>query len=338
MPAATASTTDGSFPFSVWLNIGTDDVVTVVVVKAEMGQGITTAFAMIVAEELDADWRLVRVQMAPEIDKRVMPGWHSTYGSHSVEYDYELLRKAGAAAREALMSAAANRWTVSIDQLTTASGAVYHADHGSVSYGELAQAASQLQLSPDPRLKSPGEFKIIGRDIPKLDLNDQIEGKPIFGIDVEVPDMVYASLRQTPVFGGRLENFADLDAKAAGADQLVEVDRGLAAVAKSWWTAERALERLDLTWSVPTRIAELDDAKISASLDEALERPGRTWEKQGDAPGVLESAPDTLSMKFEVPYLAHACLEPLNCTAHVTKNRCDIWAPTQYPEGIWVEA
>jgi isoquinoline 1-oxidoreductase beta subunit len=227
-----------SWPVSIWLNISEDGKVTVVVVKNEMGQGIATACAMIVAEELDVDWEVVDVVLAAELDDYDLPSFsNGTWGSLSIPYNYQDWREIGGAARQMVLQAAALRWGVSTESLTTASGVVYHEEKGELPYGELAEEASALPVPTSFTLKDPSEFRIIGQPAQRVDIRDHIEGKTVYGIDVKVDGMRYAAVMQSPVFGGEVANLSELSVKGTGADQLVAIPNGVAVVASSWWSS-----------------------------------------------------------------------------------------------------
>ena len=322
----------------LWLNIAENDRITIIVVKNEMGQGISTALPMIIAEELDADWETIEVALRPELDERFLPGWHATYSSQSIVANWEIMRKAGAAAREMLLQAAAQRWGVDPASLSTHGGTVSHPRYGDLTYGQLAAAASAMELPESPELKDPADFRLIGQPLPRVDARDHVDGTRTYGIDVVVDGMLYAAVKQSPVFGGEVANFDSLDAEAAGVEAIVLIPNGVAAVAKSWWEAQRALDSLDVEFSAPDGMRELSSDSMQAALAAAAERPEKTDRVTGDANAAMDRAHTVVDATYEVPLLAHATMEPMCCAAHVTADRCEVWAPTQYAEGIRWEA
>ena len=290
---------------------------------------------MIIAEELDADWEKIEVALRPELDERFLPGWHATYSSQSIVANWEIMRKAGAAAREMLLQAAAQRWEVDPTSLSThGGGTVSHPRYGDLTYGQLAAAASAMEISEDPELKDPADFRLIGKPLPRIDAQDHVDGTRIYGIDVVVDGMLYAAVKQSPVFGGEVANFESLDAEATGVEAIVPITNGVAVVAKSWWEAQSALDSLDVEFSAPDGMRELSSDSMRSELAAAAERPEKTDRVTGNPDAAMDRAHQLLDATYEVPLLAHATMEPMCCTAHVTLDRCEVWAPTQYAEGV----
>lgn len=319
------------FQPSAFVHVSNDGGVTIWVGKADMGQGVRTALPMIVADELDADWDRVRSVQADAHPRKY--GRQMTVGSSSVRGGAWIsLRQAGAAAREMLVGAAAASWGVAIGDLRTASGRVFHDASGrSAGYGELADAAAERPVPDAPRLKDPSEFTLIGTDIPQVDTDLKVTGRATFGLDVRVPDMQYATVVKSTVLGGRLETFDDTAARAvAGVRDVFEISSGVAVVADNTWAAfegGRALRcewRSDFSMSTP---------EISRHHSDLCEGEGTVAAENGDASSALASAATVIESRYEVPYLAHATMEPMNCTAHVQADRCELWAPTQSPQG-----
>ncbi len=334
-PAGSEDRSRESFRVSQWLNISEDNQISIVVIKGEMGQGTSTALAMIVAEELGADWKSIEVDLQPELDPYLFPGWHATYSRLSIYDGYPIMRRVGAAAKEMLIAACANQWNVSPDSLTAENGKVFHPKRGSLSYGELARAASALEVPQNPTLKDPAHFQIIGKSFDRLNARAIVDGKPIYGIDVDVPDMVCAAVRQSPVFGGKVSNLDSLSVSETGAESLVAIPNGVAVVAKSWWQAQRVLDSLKIEFDNPPEMEALSTPEISAEIAKGLSPAEKRAELEGDPKSAMEHAVTRVTdSRYEVPFLSQSPMEPMTCTAHVTDEHCEVWAPTQYPEGI----
>jgi isoquinoline 1-oxidoreductase beta subunit len=315
-----------------YIRIGTDDRITLTVDESEMGQGVTTALPMILAEELDADWTRVTYEQAPLDPARFGNQW--TASSSSVRRGYEPLRRAGAAAREMLVAAAAQQWGVDASECTTREGVVRHEGSGrSARYGELAEAAARLPIPDQPRLKDPSEFRIIGTPRPRLDLPAKVDGSAVFGIDVKVPDMLVAQVEHPPVFGASV---ASVDAKAAqavsGVRHVVEIPTGVAVIADHFYAAQQGRKALSVTWNEGLG-RELSSEGIESMLTGAV-ASGEAVRDDGDAAGAIAGAAKKVEATYVAPYLAHAAMEPLNCTAHVTGGACEIWVPSQSPIGV----
>ena len=317
---------------STWIRIGSDDSVTIIVAKSEMGQGVRTALPMIVAEELDADWTTVRVEHAIADAKY---GRMGTGGSTSVRTSWDHLRKAGAAARMMLVGAAARRWDVPVAECRSESGTVVHVPTGRVlSYGELAEDAAKLPVPKNPKLKDPSEFRIIGQRIPGVDTPAKVDGSAVYGLDVRVPGMLFASVARCPVFGGKVASYDATRARAApGVHDVVQIDRGIAVVARNTWQSFQARDALDVKWDEGPN-ASLSSEGISAMLAEFANKKGAVAESEGNADRGLARAATVLNATFEAPFLAHATMEPMNCTADVQKDRCEIWVPTQNARAV----
>ncbi len=329
---------------NAWIHIGTDGVVTMMVDKSEMGQGIYTALPMILAEELDVDWKSVRVDTPPN-----PAGWArrmGTGGSSSVRGSYEMLRKTGAAARAMLVQAAAQQWGVDASTCRTQEGTVVHTPtERKLTYAQLTERAATLPVPADPPLKDPKDFRILGQRVARLDTPSKVNGSARFGIDVRVPGMLYASIERSPVIGGTVKSVDDARAKAMpGVKRIVQLPGspkeqemartadGVAVVADSYWQAFTARRALDIVWDDGAN-ASLDSAGISKSMAALAEKPGLDARKEGRGSAAMAGAARTVDATYEVPYLAHATMEPMNCTAHVRADGCDVWAPTQGQSG-----
>ncbi|GFE59766.1 xanthine dehydrogenase family protein molybdopterin-binding subunit [Geobacter sp. AOG2] len=328
--AAAAATT---FAPNAFLRIGTDGSVTVIVNKSEMGQGVYTSLPMLIAEELECDWKRVRVQaapVAPEYNHTQFGAIMVTGGSTSVRSEWERLSKAGAAAREMLVAAAAKSWKVEPSACRAENGVVVGPGGKRAGYGSLATRAAKLPVPQEPKLKNPKQRKLLGKPIHRLDSPAKINGTAIFGIDVHVPGMLTAVIARPPVFGGTVKSF---DAKKAltvpGVKQVVAVPAGVAVVAEGFWPAQKGREALEITWDegqwaqISTPAMREEYARLSAM-------PGLAARHDGDAPTELAKAAHPLQAEYEVPYLAHATMEPLNCFVDLKKDHCLIRTGSQF--------
>ena len=318
---------------TVWLTISTNNWITIVVPKAEMGQGVSTALPMIVAEELEADWRKVTYALRGELGDYAIGGGMGmsgiTGGSTSISTLYTPLRELGAAAKEMLVIACAQRWQVAPESLTARNSFIIHSTRRRITYGALAEAANLLPLPENPQLKDPSAFSIIGQPLDRLDTPDHLEGRSVFGTDVKVPEMLYAAVRQSPVFGGTLANFDPSLIDGTAAEAIVEIPGGVAVVAKSYWEAESIARSLVLDFRNPEEMEARGSDDISRQLTEDLGMTGSEVRLIGDPVAALEAAPIRIEALYEVPLLAHATMEPMTCTAKVTPESCEVWVPTQ---------
>ncbi len=321
-----------TFEPNAFVRIGSDESVTVIANHSEMGQGIYTGLAMIVAEELDADWGKVRVESAPAdpIYNHTLYGAQITGGSTSTWTEWDRLRKAGASARAMLVSAAAETWGVDAKTCGASDGHVAHAASGRrASYGQLVERASRLSPPKEVPLKDPKDFKLIGKPTKRLDTPSKVDGSAVFGLDVTLPGMLVAVVARPPVFGGKAKSIDAADAKAVpGVRHVVEIDRGVAVVADGFWAAKKGREALRVTWD-DGPLATLDTRTQGEEYAELARRPGVSARSDGDAPDALARAARTLDAVYELPYLAHATMEPLNCVADVRPDGCDVWTGTQ---------
>lgn len=324
-------------PFSpnVWLRIGTDGVVTITVARSELGQGAHTAMPMLVAEELEADWSSIVVEpvVVTGVDSEATYGDMTTGGSSSVRGSWERLRRAGAVAREMLVSAAAQTWGVDRAACRAENGSVLHAaSNRSLAYGQLAEAAAKIPPPEEVALKDPKEFRILGRRLPRTDTPAKVSGSAQYGIDVKVPGMQIAMVERCPVFGGKVASFdATRAQKIPGVRRVVAIDSGIAVVADSTWAAMKGREALSVVWDEGPNPG-LDSHAIRSLLEEKSREEGRAVRSQGDPAGALAGAAKKIEAVYEVPFLAHATMEPQNCLAHVLGDRVEVWAPTQAPQ------
>jgi CO/xanthine dehydrogenase Mo-binding subunit len=286
---------------------------------------------MIVAEELDADWRAVHVRQAPAHEDRY--GRQSVGGSASVRTSWDPLRQAGATARAMLVSAAAAQWDVDHTTCRTENSTVIHdASNRRLTYGELAEAAAARPVPENPALKDPSEYRIIGRSTPRTDTPLKVNGTAEFGMDVRIPGMLYATIARSPTFVGRLTGYnADAARAVEGVRDVVELENGVAVVADNTWAAIKGRRALEPQWD-PGDAATLTSARISEMFRERLQTEGAVAQDDGDARGALRSAARRVRAEYEVPYHSHAPLEPGNTTAHVTADRCEVWSPCQVPQ------
>jgi isoquinoline 1-oxidoreductase beta subunit len=327
----------GEFRPNAWLRIAPDGTVTVVVNKSEMGQGVDTSLPMLVADELEADWKRVRVETAPAADAYKDPVWgtQGTGGSSSVRHMYQPLREAGAAAREMLVAAAAAAWGVPPAECAAALGLVTHARSGrSLGYGELAARAATLPLPAKPALKDPGKFRYVGTAVPRTDTVAKVQGTAVFGIDSFAPEMLYGAVARPPAFGAKPGAVDPQPALAVpGVVAVHQIDRGIGVCARSIEAAWKGRDALGVSWSGATDPA-LDTAALRRAFVSGLDAAGISARKDGDAAGALAGAAKRLAADYHLPYLAHATMEPMNATVSVRADRCDIWAPTQNQSGV----
>lgn len=317
---------------NAWIHIGTDDLVTILIDKSEMGQSILTGLAMIAADELDCDWGKVRTEFAPADKVYFNPrfGVQGTGGSSGTPTSWNPLRKASATARAMLVTAAAQKWGVDPSECIATGGVVTHAPtKRGFSYGRLAEAASKLPVPENVPLKEPRQYLLIGKPTKRLDTPIKVNGRAQYGIDVRLPGMLYAVVSRCPVFGGKVASFNVAKTKAIpGVKSVIQISDGVAVVADNTWTAMEGRRVLDVQWDEGPN-AKLASAAISEQLANAAARPGPVARKEGDVEEGLANAATKIEVNYEVPFLAHATMEPMNCTAHVRADRCDVWAPTQ---------
>jgi isoquinoline 1-oxidoreductase subunit beta len=312
------------------VHVGADDAVTLFIHKAEMGQGTVTSLSMLLAEELECDWGKIRTEF-PGID-REFGGNQGVVGSQSIRSSYQPLRRAGAVAREMLVQAAAQKWGVDRSQCRAEKGTVVNtATNARLTYGGLAEAASKIQPPANVTLKDPAQFAIIGKPKKRLDTPDKTTGRATFGIDVRLPGMLYAVVERCPVFGGKLKVWGPGTAFAVtGVKQVFGISSGsaVAVVAENTWAANEGRKALRIQWDEGAN-ANLSSDGIRKDFIERSKQPGAVARKDGDAPAALAAAAKKIEAAYEVPYLAHAPMEPLNCTADVRADSCEVWASTQ---------
>lgn len=330
--AAAQAAPEAAAALNAWIHVGTDDLVTILIDKSEMGQSILTGLTMLAAEELECDWKNVRTEFAPADKVYVNPqfGVQGTGGSSATRTSWEPLRKAGAAARMMLLEAAAQKWGVDKSECRAENGTILHpATKRHLTYGSLAEAAAILPVPQNIPLKDAKEFHIIGKPMKRLDTPDKVNGSAQYGIDVRQSGMVYAVVARCPVFGGKVASFDATKAKAVpGVKDVIQIASGVAVVADNTWTAMEGRRALDVKWDEGPN-SEVSSAGISKLLADGAKQPGAVARKEGDVVAGLATAAMKIEAEYEVPFLAHATMEPQNCTAHVRADRCDVWAPTQ---------
>jgi isoquinoline 1-oxidoreductase beta subunit len=318
----------GAAKLNAWVHVGADDTVTLFIHKAEMGQGTVTSLAMLLAEELECDWKKVRTEF-PGIDRAYGPN-QGVVGSQSIRSSWMPLRRAGATAREMLVQAAAQQWGVAPGQCRAENGAVVNtATNAKLSYGALADAAAKVTPPANAALKEAAQFRVIGKSHARLDTPGKVDGSAKFGIDVRLPGMLYAVAERCPVFGGKAASFDASAARAVpGVKHVVQISSGVAVVADNTWSANQGRKALNIQWDEGAH-ANLTSAEISRRFAERAQQPGAVAKKEGDDAAGLASAAKKIEAVYEVPYLAHAPMEPLNCTADVRADSCEVWASTQ---------
>ncbi|HKX62609.1 MAG TPA: xanthine dehydrogenase family protein molybdopterin-binding subunit, partial [Verrucomicrobiae bacterium] len=330
--AKAAEQTASTFAPNAFVRIGADDSVTVIVNHSEMGQGCYTTVPMLVAEDLEADWSKVRFEAAPvdPVYNHTVYGIQMTGGSSSTWSEWERLRKAGAAAREMLIAAAAEMWKVDSRSCRAQKGHVLSATGQRASFGSLVPLAAKLTPPQNPALKDEKDFTIVGKPTKRLDTPEKTNGKAIFGLDVNLPDMLVAVVARPPVFGGKVKSFnADKARAVPGVRQVIQIANGVAVVADGFWPAKRGRELVEIAWDEGP-LASLDSRTQFAQYAELARKPGAVAKKEGDAAAALDHAAKKFEAVYDLPYLAHATMEPMNCVADVRGDRCVVWTGTQF--------
>jgi isoquinoline 1-oxidoreductase beta subunit len=328
----------GVFAPNQWIRIDRDGLVTIINSVPEMGQGSMTTMPMIVADELDADWDRIRVEQAPanpSLYANPVTRQQSYGGSRGVRDHLEMLRKAGAAGRQMLREAAAQEWGVPLDEVTTEPGVVIHRATGRrLLYGQLVDKAQGLPVPQNPPLKTKDQFRYIGKARPRIDVPEKVNGKAVYGMDVRVPNMLVGSIEKCPVVaGGKVKSFDATAAKAVpGVKHVVQVTSGVAVVADTFWAAIQGRKALKVEWDEGP-VAQVSTPAMEKEYEAAAANPGQVARNDGDHEKALQAAGKTLESAYLVPYLEHACMEPMNATAHITANACTLWLPTQNPGG-----
>jgi isoquinoline 1-oxidoreductase beta subunit len=314
-------------PVNAWINVGTDESITVLIGGSELGQGIYTGLAQAVAEELKVDWNRVRTLPCPAAQ-----AW-GTGGSSGIRRHYDTMRKAGATAREMLIAAAAAKWGVSPMACRAANGSVVNTStNASLTYGALAATAATMPVPDNPPLTAPADFSIIGKPLARTDIPEKTDGSTRYALDIRPPGLVYATIVRSPVVGASL---AATPATPPDAIALVPVDDGLAVVADNTWKAIQIARKLDIKWRLPNGLADIDTSVFATRAAGLLsDGPVNTLDSNGDVESGLAGAAKTIDAVYTLPYLAHTCMEVPNCTASVTASSCQVWAPTQAPPRV----
>ncbi len=329
------SVSESSFAPNAFVRIGSDNRVTVLIKHLEMGQGTYTGLATLVAEELDASWSQIAVEGAPanaELYKNLFWGdLQGTGGSTAIANSFEQMRKAGAAARQMLVEAAAEKWAVPAAEIGVRDGQLRHSATGQqATFGAMADLAAKQPVPQDVFLKEPEEFRLIGKHVPRKDSRAKINGSAIYTQDIRLPGLLTALVVHPPRFGAEVRSF---DASAAkrveGVTDVVEIPSGVAVLAKDFWSAEKGREALRVDWD-ESEAFKLGSAELMAQYRKLVGQPGASAHREGDAASALQAADTRLQTTIEFPFLAHAAMEPMNCVMHLSRAGCEIWNGEQY--------
>ena len=332
---------DGSPEVNAWVVIRPDDTIVIRIARSEMGQGTLTGLAQLVAEELECDWAKVVTEYptpGQNVARKRVWGDMSTGGSRGIRDSQEYVRQGGATAREMLIQAAANEWKVSPAECVAENSVVTHKPSGrKTSFGKVAEAAAKLEPPKDVKLKDPKDWKIAGKPLKRLDTADKLTGKLAYGIDLKLPGMLNAAIKDCPVFGGKVKSFdAAKVASMPGVKKVVQVgETGVAVVADTWWQAKTALDALPIDWDEGPN-AKVSSASIAEFLKEGLDAEQTFIGNQnGDVKAAITGAAKTVEAVYGYPYQNHACMEPMNATALYTADKCEVWGPSQNGEAAF---
>ena len=322
-----------NFVPNAFIRIGTDDIITVIVNHSEMGQGAYTSLPMILADELDADWSKVRFEAAP-VDpayNHTAFGMQMTGGSTSTNSEWDRFRKAGATGKYMLIAAAAQTWDVDASTCKAEKGCVIHTGTGrKLTYGQLVEKASAIAAPAEVKLKDPKDYFLIGKPVKRLDTPEKINGTGIFGLDVKIPGLLTTVIARPPVFGGKVKGFDAAKAKSIpGIKHVLQMDRGIAVIADGFWPAKLGRDALNIEWD-DGNLATLNSKTQGEEYAALALQPGAVAKNDGDANGAISNAAKKLEAVYELPYLAHSPMEPLNCVADVKADSCEIWVGTQF--------
>jgi len=345
---ATEAAAQGAAPAVVpetnaWVIVRPDNTIVIRYARAEMGQGSMTSAPMLVAEELEADWSRVRVEYAmaaDQVKRKRAWGDMAAVGSRTIRNSQEYLRKAGAGAREMLVQAAANRWNVPASECVAASSTITHTPtKRRLTYGQVALDAAKLEAPKDPRIKDPKDFKLIGKPIQRVDIPDIVTGKIRYGVDAQVPGMLYAAVAQCPVFGGKVKSVdASRVTSRRGIVKVLPLGDFVAVVADNWWRAKEALKDLPIEWDLGEH-TKVSSASIMAFLQEGLAQADvAVAKKGGDSDKAIADAAKTIEAEYFTPFLSHTTMEPQNCTALVKDGRVQVWTSSQNYEATLATA
>lgn len=327
------SIAEGDFQPNAYIRIAKDGSLTVIVGQSEMGQGVLTSLAMIVADELGADWSKVSYESGPPDKAFINPliGSQVTGGSTSVRAFFGPLRKASATVREMLVGAAAQSWNVGADTCTAEGGKVTHATSGrSVGFGELLDAAAKIAPAAEPKLKDPKDFKIIGKSVKRIDTPEKVNGTAEFGIDVKRPGMLFGSVQRSPVPRGTVKSVDDAAAKAIkGVVGVVNLGYGVGVVAQNYFAARKGRQALKIVWDEGANATVSSESILASYKEAAAKENGRAAKSVGNVATAKSGAAKTVEAEYFAPFLAHATMEPMNCTADVRADGADVWCGTQ---------
>jgi isoquinoline 1-oxidoreductase subunit beta len=335
---------DGSPEVNAWVVVRPDNTVVVRVARAEMGQGSLTGLVQLVAEELDCDWSTVRWETptpGQNVVRKRAWGDYATVGSRAIRQSQEYVRKGGATAREMLIEAAANEWKVPASECSAANSVITHKPSGrTTTYGKVAMAAAKLEPPKEAKLKDPKDWQIAGKPLKRLDTPDKVTGKQVYSMDVKLPGMLSAAIKESPVFGGKLKSFDA--AKVAGMPGVKKVvqsgDAAVAVVADTWWQAKTALEALPIVWDDGPN-AKVSSTSIAEMLRAGLDAPEAfVGNQQGDAKDAIAKAAKKVEAVYSYPYQNHATMEPMNATARYTPDKCEVWSSSQNGEAAFAAA
>jgi isoquinoline 1-oxidoreductase beta subunit len=333
-----AQAADGLPEVNAWVVIRPDDTVVVRIARSEMGQGTLTGLAQMVAEELECDWAKVTTEYptpGQNVARKRIWGDFGTGGSRGIRTSHDYVRKGGASARMMLVQAAANEWKVPASECVAAKSVITHKPSGrKTTYGRVADAAAKLELPKEVALKDPKDWKIIGKRLKRLDTLDKLTGKQVYGADLKLPGILNATIKDCPVFGGKLKSFDAAKATAMpGVKKIVRVgDSAIAVVADTWWHAKTALDAIAVEWDGGDN-AKVSSASIAEMLKEGLSaEQAFVHNEKGDAKAALAGAAKKIEAVYAYPFLNHATMEPMNATALYTPDRCEVWCPTQNGE------
>jgi isoquinoline 1-oxidoreductase beta subunit len=332
---------DGSPEINAWVVIRPDDTVVIRIARSEMGQGSLTGLAQLVAEELECDWSKVTTEYptpGQSVARKRAWGDFSTGGSRGIRASQEYVRKGGATARTMLVQAAANEWKVPASECTAANSVITHTPSGkTTTYGKVAEAAAKIEPPADVKLKDPKDWKIAGKGVKRLDTTDKTTGKMIYGIDVKLPGMLNAAIKDCPVTGGKLKSYDEAKiAKMKGVQKVVQVgDTAVAVVADTWWHAKTALDALPIVWDEGEN-AKVSSESIAKWLAEGLDSgPAFVGNENGDVKAAFAGAAKKIEAVYSYPYQNHATIEPMNATALYTADKCEVWCGTQNGEAVF---
>ena len=337
LPSKSATRVDANgrqFLVDAFIKLSPDNVATILMNHSEFGNGAYTSLSMMVAEELDLNWDLINFEAAPTEVQYYSPLFQEylTAGSVSTASSFMPMRKAGARTRVLLLEAAARHWEIDVSLLRTEESHVYRADGGSIAYGDLIPVIRAHRLSPpiEVALKTPDEYRLLGKPTRRIEAREKLDGSAVYGIDIRLPGMIYGVVQRPPVFGAKVLNFdADDALKVPGVIKAKAIDAGVVVLAHDYWTAKKGAERVKVTWD-NRQLDDLSTAGFYEDYRELSALPGMVAEDIGDAKAVLESSENRFEAVYEMPYLAHATMEPMNSTVMVTEDSCEVWTGTQY--------